>query len=101
MVPARTDCPDDSWTREYSGYLMTKSDVSSSYVLIGRLWLCPTQLPMLTVHCFTMSELLDVGIKSCPVLHMILRKNFGVVCSKYNSSKKVDVYCFLCYCFES
>jgi hypothetical protein len=31
MVPARTDCPDDSWTREYSGYLMTNSDVSSGF----------------------------------------------------------------------
>lgn len=23
MIPARVNCPDDSWTREYSGYLMT------------------------------------------------------------------------------
>ena len=26
MIPARVNCPDDSWTREYSGYLMTMSD---------------------------------------------------------------------------
>ena len=26
MIPARVNCPDDSWTREYSGYLMTDSD---------------------------------------------------------------------------
>ena len=26
MIPARVNCPDDSWTREYSGYLMTNSD---------------------------------------------------------------------------
>ena len=27
MVPARVNCPDDSWTKEYSGYLMTNSDL--------------------------------------------------------------------------
>ena len=26
MIPARVDCPDYSWTKEYSGYLMTDSD---------------------------------------------------------------------------
>ena len=25
MVPARVECPDETWTREYSGYLMTDS----------------------------------------------------------------------------
>ena len=25
MIPARVSCPDDSWTREYYGYLMTQS----------------------------------------------------------------------------
>ena len=28
-IPARTSCPDDSWTREYFGYLMTNSDSSA------------------------------------------------------------------------
>lgn len=26
MIPARVNCPDDTWTMEYSGYLMTQSD---------------------------------------------------------------------------
>ena len=26
MIPAKISCPDDSWTREYAGYLMTTSD---------------------------------------------------------------------------
>ena len=26
MVPARVSCPDDLWTKEYSGYLMASSD---------------------------------------------------------------------------
>ncbi len=26
MIPAKVRCPDASWTREYSGYLMTQSD---------------------------------------------------------------------------
>ena len=29
MIPARTSCPDNSWTREYFGYLMTNSDSST------------------------------------------------------------------------
>ncbi len=28
MIPAKLNCPDDSWTREYSGYLMTQSGLS-------------------------------------------------------------------------
>ena len=28
MVPARVNCPDDSWIKEYSGYLMTDTDSS-------------------------------------------------------------------------
>jgi hypothetical protein len=31
MVPARADCPDDSWVKEYSEYLMTDSDLSSAF----------------------------------------------------------------------
>ena len=27
MIPAKVNCPDDSWTKEYSGYLMTQSDL--------------------------------------------------------------------------
>ena len=30
MIPARTSCPDDSWTREYFGYLMTNDDNGAS-----------------------------------------------------------------------
>ncbi len=26
MIPARIRCPDESWTKEYTGYLMTDSD---------------------------------------------------------------------------
>ena len=29
MIPARTSCPDNSWTIEYFGYLMTSSDSST------------------------------------------------------------------------
>ena len=29
MIPARVNCPDDTWTREYSGYLMTESDLTA------------------------------------------------------------------------
>ena len=28
MIPARVNCTDDSWTKEYSGYLMTNSDTT-------------------------------------------------------------------------
>ena len=31
MIPAKLSCPDDSWTREYNGYLMTQSDISNSF----------------------------------------------------------------------
>lgn len=31
MIPARVNCPDDSWTKEYSGYLMTNSDSTDSF----------------------------------------------------------------------
>ena len=29
MIPAKVRCPDNTWTKEYSGYLMTSSDDSS------------------------------------------------------------------------
>ena len=31
MIPARVNCPDDSWTREYAGYLMTNSDQTTAF----------------------------------------------------------------------
>ena len=29
MIPAKLSCPDDSWTREYNGYLMTQSEATN------------------------------------------------------------------------
>ena len=40
MIPARVNCTDKSWTREYFGYLMTNTDITSGDTFYRTNFIC-------------------------------------------------------------